>query len=66
VDELMHGVSTPRVHAEPAKCGQGQHRRPLLRIGLDQEVSAVAVAEWELGEPDDEVPSMVASLRRQA
>lgn len=66
VDEFVHGVSTARVHAESAKCGQGQYRRPLLGIGLDQEVPAVAVAEWKLGEPDDEVPSMVVSLGRQA
>ena len=62
----MHDVPTTRVHAETAQCGQGQHRGPLGRIGLDQEVVAIVVSERKFREPDDEVPSMVMSLGLQS
>ena len=61
-DEGAHCVTGARVHPEPAERGQRQHRRPSLRVGLDQQVPAVVVAKRKLGQTDDEVPVVLASL----
>ena len=61
-DERAHCVTGARVHAEPAQRGQRQHRRPSLRVGLDQQVPAVVVAKRKFGQADDEVPFVLASL----
>jgi hypothetical protein len=59
-------VSAARVHAKPAERGQGQHRRPMLRVSLDQQVSAVTVAKRKFGESDDQIPFVCMSLVRQS
>ena len=61
-DERAHCVTGARVHPEPAERGQRQHRRPSLRVGLDQQVAAVVVAERKLGQADHEVPAVLASV----
>ena len=61
-DERAHCVTGARVHTEPAERGQRQHRRPSLRVGLDQQVPAVVVAKRKLGQADDEVPFVLTSL----
>jgi hypothetical protein len=54
------------VHANPAQRRQGQHRSPLLRVGLNQQVSTVAVAKRKFREADDEVPTVFVSMVRQS
>jgi hypothetical protein len=54
------------VGAKPAEGGEGQHRRPVLRVGLDQQVSAVVVAKRKFRESDDHIPLMFVSLVSQS
>ena len=61
-DHFAHRVTGARMHAQPAERGQRQHRRPSLRVGLDQEVTAVVVVERKLGQTDHEVPFVLSSL----
>ena len=62
LDERAHRMAGARVHAKPTQCGKRQHSRASLRVGLDQQVSAVAVAKRKLGQADDEVPFVLARL----
>ena len=61
-DEGAHGVPGAGVHPQPAQRGQRQHRCPSLRVGLDQQVAAVVVAKRKLGQADDKVPFVLASM----
>ena len=61
-EERAHRVTGARVHPEPAERGQRQHRRPSLRVGLDQQVAAVVVAKRKFGQADHEVPVVLASV----
>ena len=54
------------MHPEPAQRGQREHRGPLLPIGLHEQVSALIVVEWELGQADDEVPVPLAGVVLQS
>jgi hypothetical protein len=54
------------VGAKPAERGQGQHRRPVLRVGRDQQVPAVAGAQRQFRDPYDYIPPMLVSLVSQA
>jgi hypothetical protein len=54
------------VHSEPAECRQRQHRRPALRVGLDQEVAAVVVVKGKFSQADYQVPFVLASVVSQS